>query len=114
MLILFFRAFVITFGLIGSAMAQERILISSEWGKVTAELVDNNATRTLVQMLPISIEMRDHLRQERPAICLRPCRQSSGSSISRPVHWDYGVPITLSFTIATDASLNPGLSHSAE
>ncbi len=65
MLNLLFRAFVITFGLIGPAMAQERILISSEWGKVTAELVDNNATRTLVQMLPLSIEMRDHLRQEK-------------------------------------------------
>ncbi len=46
------RAFVITFGLIGASMAQERILISSDWGKVSAELVDNNATRSLVQMLP--------------------------------------------------------------
>jgi hypothetical protein len=55
----------ITLGLIGPAMAQERILISSDWGKVTAELVDNNATRSLVQMLPLTIEMRDHLRQEK-------------------------------------------------
>ena len=46
-------------------MAQERILISSDWGKVTAELVDNNATRSLVQMLPLTLEMRDHLRQEK-------------------------------------------------
>ena len=46
-------------------MAQERILISSEWGKVTAELDDNNATRSLVRMLPLTIEMRDHLRQEK-------------------------------------------------
>ena len=46
-------------------MAQERILISSDWGKVTAELVDNNATRSLVQMLPLTIEMHDHLRQEK-------------------------------------------------
>jgi hypothetical protein len=60
------RAFVITFGLIGPAMAQEHILISSDWGKVTAELVDNGATRSLVQMLPLTIEMRDHLRQEKP------------------------------------------------
>ena len=59
------RAFVITLGLIGPAMAQERILISSDWGKVTAELVDNTATRALVQMLPLTIEMRDHLRQEK-------------------------------------------------
>jgi hypothetical protein len=46
-------------------MAQERILISSEWGKVNAELVDNKATRALVQMLPLTIEMSDHLRQEK-------------------------------------------------
>jgi hypothetical protein len=58
-------AFVITLGLIGPAMAQERILISSDWGRVTAELVDNDATRSLVQMLPLTIEMRDHLRQEK-------------------------------------------------
>jgi hypothetical protein len=59
------RAFVITLGLIGPTMAQERILISSDWGKVTAELADNDATRSLVRMLPITIEMRDHLRQEK-------------------------------------------------
>ena len=46
-------------------MAQQRILISSDWGKVTAELVDNAATRSLVEMLPLTIEMRDHLRQEK-------------------------------------------------
>ena len=59
------RAFVITLGLIGPAMGQERIMISSNWGKVTAELVENNATRSLVEMLPLTIEMRDHLRQEK-------------------------------------------------
>ena len=46
-------------------MAQERIRISSNWGNVTAELTDNAATRSLVQMLPITIDMRDHLRQEK-------------------------------------------------
>jgi hypothetical protein len=46
-------------------MAQERILISSDWGTVTAELVDNDASRSLVWMLPLTIEMRDHLRQEK-------------------------------------------------
>ncbi len=49
----------------GSATAQERIRISSEWGDVVAELVDNAATRGLVQMLPLTIPMRDHLRQEK-------------------------------------------------
>ena len=46
-------------------MAQERIRISSEWGNVSAELADNDATRSLVQMLPITIDMQDHLRQEK-------------------------------------------------
>ena len=46
-------------------MAQERILISSDWGKVSGELVDNKAARSLAQMLPLTIEMRDHLRQEK-------------------------------------------------
>lgn len=46
-------------------MSQERIQISSVWGNVTAELVDNATTRSLVQMLPLTIEMRDHLRQEK-------------------------------------------------
>src|SRR3954463_10896251 len=62
---LLLRAFVITLGLIQPAMAQERILITSDWGQVTAELVDNEATRSLVRMLPLTIEMRDHLRQEK-------------------------------------------------
>lgn len=52
-------------GLIGSAMAAERIQISSEWGRVTATLVDNDATRALVKMLPVTVSMRDHLRQEK-------------------------------------------------
>jgi hypothetical protein len=60
-----FRACVIALGSIGPAMAQEHILISSDWGKVTAELVDNDATRALVRMLPLAIDMRDHLRQEK-------------------------------------------------
>ncbi len=65
MLSLTLRASILTLGLIGPAMAQERILISSDWGKVTAELEDNDATRALVRMLPLTIEMRDHLRQEK-------------------------------------------------
>lgn len=58
-------AAVVALGSSVPAMAQERIRISSDWGKVTAELVDNNATRSLVQMLPLTIDMRDHLRQEK-------------------------------------------------
>ena len=62
---LLLRAFVITLGLIQPAMAQERILISADWGKATAELVDNKASQALIRMLPLTIEMRDHLRQEK-------------------------------------------------
>ena len=58
-------AAVLALGASGSAMAQERIRISSDWGSVTAELVENDATRSLVRMLPLTIEMRDHLRQEK-------------------------------------------------
>jgi hypothetical protein len=49
----------------GHTMAQERILITSEWGKVTAELADNAATDAFVRSLPVTIKMRDHLRQEK-------------------------------------------------
>ncbi|UFN51555.1 hypothetical protein LPC08_25140 (plasmid) [Roseomonas sp. OT10] len=49
----------------GSAMAQERILIASDWGEVTAELNDNVAARSLVGMLPVSFNMHDHLGQEK-------------------------------------------------
>ena len=59
------RAFFVTLGVIGPAMAQERIAIASDWGAVTAELIDNEAARALVKMLPLTIAMRDHLRQEK-------------------------------------------------
>lgn len=46
-------------------MAEQRILITSDWGVVTAELGDNDAAKALAQMLPLTIEMSDHLRQEK-------------------------------------------------
>ena len=49
----------------GPVMAQERLRLSSEWGEVTAELNDSAAARALVRMLPVTISMRDHLRQEK-------------------------------------------------
>lgn len=60
-----FGAAIITLGMVGSAMAQDRIRISSDWGEVTAELTDNAASKTLAALLPLTIEMRDHLRQEK-------------------------------------------------
>ena len=46
-------------------MAQGQIRISSEWGEVTATLADNDAADALLEMLPLTIDMRDHLRQEK-------------------------------------------------
>lgn len=42
-----------------------RISISSGRGRVTAELAENDAARALLRMLPLTVEMRDHLRQEK-------------------------------------------------
>jgi len=52
-------------GLTGPVLAQARILISSDWGHVTAELLDSEASRSLLTMLPVTIAMNDHLRQEK-------------------------------------------------
>ncbi len=58
-------AAVIAFATGGAAMAEQRIQISSDWGAVTADLLDNPPTRRLVEMLPVTLELRDHLRQEK-------------------------------------------------
>jgi hypothetical protein len=52
-------------GTIGTTMAQERFRISSEWRSVTAELSDNAASKALLGMLPLTIPITDHLRQEK-------------------------------------------------
>lgn len=46
-------------------MSGTQIVISSDRAQLTAELIDNEATRALVRMLPVTFEMRDHLRQEK-------------------------------------------------
>src|SRR4051794_3093324 len=58
-------ASLIYLGLTGGAMAQQRIQITSDWGNVSAELADNDAARSLARQLPVTITMRDHLRQEK-------------------------------------------------
>lgn len=55
-------------------MAQRRTLISSKRGKVTAELVENHAKRSLVEMLPLTIDMTDHLRREKTGNLPSPLR----------------------------------------
>lgn len=52
-------------GSTGAAMAGERIRISSPWGEVAAEIADTDAGAALLDMLPLTIAMRDHLRQEK-------------------------------------------------
>ncbi|MCZ2498085.1 hypothetical protein GN316_15070 [Xylophilus sp. Kf1] len=49
----------------GPTMAQARISITSGWANVEATLVDNAATRALLTMLPVTLQMRDHMRQEK-------------------------------------------------
>lgn len=49
----------------GVTMSSTQIVITSDQGDVTAELIDNAATQALLRMLPVTIEMRDHLRQEK-------------------------------------------------
>lgn len=53
------------FGMIVDVMAEEKIVISSDWGNVEGYIVDNEAARSLVGQLPLTIEMHDHLRQEK-------------------------------------------------
>lgn len=45
--------------------AAERVIVSSERGQVTVELVRNEATEALLRMLPLTIAMRDHAEQEK-------------------------------------------------
>lgn len=46
-------------------MTQEQIRISSEWGEVTAQLGTGEAAKALTAMLPLTIAMHDHMRQEK-------------------------------------------------
>ena len=48
-----------------SRMSETQIVITSGQGRVTAELVDNAASQALLRLLPLTIDMRDHLRQEK-------------------------------------------------
>lgn len=63
-------------GLAGPAVAAERIRIVSDWGSVTATLADNAATKALLAMLPISIDMRDHMRQEKTGPLPKPLHEA--------------------------------------
>lgn len=60
-----FAAITATLSATGPVLAKDHITISSDWGRVTVTLEDNAAARALLAMLPLTIEMRDHLRQEK-------------------------------------------------
>jgi hypothetical protein len=65
MAIMLLTTVALTLGIAGTAVAQERIRISSQWGQITADLADNAAAKSLEQMLLITLKMSDHLRQEK-------------------------------------------------
>ncbi|MFN7093586.1 MAG: cyclophilin-like fold protein [Allorhizobium sp.] len=46
-------------------MGNTEILITTGEGQLRARLADNNTAKALARMLPLRVEMRDHLRQEK-------------------------------------------------
>ena len=46
-------------------MTNTEILITTGNGQLRARLANNEAAKALARMLPLSLEMRDHLRQEK-------------------------------------------------
>ena len=46
-------------------MAEQRIIISSKWGQVAAELATNDDAKTVAPMMPLTIEMDDHLLHQK-------------------------------------------------
>ena len=48
-------------------MTTKTVRISSAWGDVIAELAPNAAAEALVGLLPLTLSMHDHMRQEKTA-----------------------------------------------
>ena len=48
-------------------MTTSTLRISSAWGEVIAELEANAAAETLLGLLPLTLSMHDHMRQEKTA-----------------------------------------------
>ncbi|MEO6396498.1 MAG: cyclophilin-like fold protein [Devosia sp.] len=53
-------------------MKSKQIRLTSAWGSVTAELAANDAARALVDLLPLKLSMRDHMRQEKTGVLPSP------------------------------------------
>ena len=94
----------------GPAMAHERIRISSDWGEVMAELADSAATKALVGMLPVTIEMRDHMRQEKTGDLQSPLPEITPKPSSPKARSAFGVPTTSLSTIGKAGCRSPGSS----
>ena len=56
----------------GMSMRPMEIVIASESAELSAKLADNEAARALAAMLPLKIQMRDHLRQEKTGVLPSP------------------------------------------
>ena len=56
----------------GISMHPMKILITSDRAQLSAQLADNEAARALAEMLPLKLQMRDHLRQEKTGILPSP------------------------------------------
>jgi hypothetical protein len=52
----------------GIGMRPMEIVIASDSAQLSAKLADNETARALAAMLPLKIQMRDHLRQEKTGI----------------------------------------------
>ena len=52
----------------GKAMHSNTIVITTNRGQIRAQLADNDAARALAKMLPLELQMRDHLRQEKTGV----------------------------------------------
>lgn len=52
----------------GIGMRPMEILIASDSAQLRAKMADNEAARALSAMLPLKIQMRDHLRQEKTGV----------------------------------------------
>lgn len=52
----------------GIGMRPMEIWITSDRAQLSAHLADNEAARALAAMLPLKIQMRDHLRQEKTGV----------------------------------------------
>lgn len=97
-----------TSAMIGTAMAQDRIRISSAWGEVAAVPADNAAARELPAILPLTLGMSDHLRREKTGRLPPPCPTFPGSAISPSARWVCGAG-AISYLLSQRSRPPPGI-----